>query len=139
VRKNHQWDSYAGRLADRITAAVPVFTEKTGRVPGLAVVLVGSDPASEIYVRSKGRKCRELGFVSFEHILPVETGQDGLLRLIEDLNADNAVDGILVQLALPKHLDEWAIILPIDPKKDFDGLHPENAARLIAGRPGLVS
>ena len=131
--------AYADGLADRITAAVPAFTEKTGRVPGLAVILVGSDPASEIYVRSKGRKTRELGMASFEHILPAETGQDELLELVEELNADNKVDGILVQLPLPAHIDELAVIQAIDPNKDVDGLNPESAGRLVSGRPGLVS
>ena len=131
--------AYADGLAGRITAALPAFVEKTGRVPGLAVVLVGSDPASEIYVRSKGRKTRELGMASFEHILPEETSQDQLLALIGELNADNAVDGILVQLPLPAHIDELTVIHAIDPNKDVDGLHPESAGRLVAGRPGLVS
>jgi methylenetetrahydrofolate dehydrogenase (NADP+)/methenyltetrahydrofolate cyclohydrolase len=131
--------AYADGLADRITAALPEFTERTGRVPGLAVVLVGSDPASEIYVRSKGRKTRELGMASFEHILPEETRKDDLLRLINELNANNAVDGILVQLPLPAHIDALAVIDAIDSDKDVDGLHPESAGRLIAGRPSLVS
>lgn len=131
--------AYADGLAARITAALPAFTEKSGRAPGLAVVLVGRDPASEIYVRSKGRKTRELGMASFEHILPEETRQGEILRLVEELNADNAVDGILVQLPLPAHIDELAVIHAIDPDKDVDGLHPENAGRLAAGHPGLVS
>ncbi|WP_079210889.1 bifunctional methylenetetrahydrofolate dehydrogenase/methenyltetrahydrofolate cyclohydrolase FolD [Brucella pituitosa] len=131
--------AYADDLADRITAAVPAFTEKTGRVPGLAVILVGSDPASEIYVRSKGRKTQELGMASFKHILSAETGQDELLGLIQELNADDKVDGILVQLPLPAHIDELAVIQAIDPNKDVDGLHPESAGRLVSGRPGLVS
>jgi methylenetetrahydrofolate dehydrogenase (NADP+)/methenyltetrahydrofolate cyclohydrolase len=131
--------AYANGLAGRITAALPVFMERTGRVPGLAVVLVGSDPASEIYVRSKGRKTHELGMASFEHILPEETRQDELLALVEELNTDNAVDGILVQLPLPAHIDELAVIHAINPDKDVDGLQPENAGRLVAGLPGLVS
>ncbi|NIJ21080.1 methylenetetrahydrofolate dehydrogenase (NADP+)/methenyltetrahydrofolate cyclohydrolase [Sphingomonas naasensis] len=131
--------AYADGLADRITATIPAFTEKTGRVPGLAVILVGSDPASEIYVRSKGRKTRELGMASFEHILPAETGQTELVALVEALNADNRVDGILVQLPLPDHIDELAVVRAIDPRKDVDGLHPESAGRLVSGRPGLVS
>lgn len=131
--------AFADGLAARITAVLPAFTEKTGRAPGLAVVLVGSDPASEIYVRSKGRKTRELGMASFEHILPEETRQDELLRLIEELNVDESIDGILVQLPLPAHIDELAIIHAIDPEKDVDGLHPESAGRLAAGLPGLVS
>jgi methylenetetrahydrofolate dehydrogenase (NADP+) / methenyltetrahydrofolate cyclohydrolase len=131
--------AYADRLAGRITTAIPFFREQTGRAPGLAVVLAGSDPASEIYVRSKGRKTRELGMQSFEHILPEGTSQVDLLRLVAELNANNAVDGILVQLPLPRHLDETAIIAAIDPRKDVDGLHPENAGRLLSGWLALVS
>lgn len=91
--------------------------EKAGRPPGLAVVLVGSDPASEIYVRSKGGKTRELGMASFQHILPEETRQDKILQLIEELDADDAVDGILVQLPLPAHIDELTVIRAIDPTR----------------------
>lgn len=131
--------TYADGLAGRITTALPAFRERTGRVPGLAVVLVGSDPASEIYVRSKARKTRELGMAGFEHIIPAETRQDALLALVEELNADDAVDGILVQLPLPAHIDELAIIQAIRPDKDVDGLHPESAGRLMAGQPRLVS
>lgn len=131
--------AYADNLASRISAALPSFTRQTGRVPGLAVVLVGNDPASEIYVRSKGQMTRELGMESFEHVLPAETQQNELLRLIEELNADASIDGILVQLPLPSHIDELAVIHAIDPNKDVDGLHPESAGRLAAGLPGLVS
>ena len=131
--------AYANGLASKIAAAVPSFNTATGRLPGLAVVLVGSDPASEIYVRSKVLKTRELGMRSFEHILPSDTKQEDLLRLVADLNTDDAVDGILVQLPLPKHLDENAVVSAIDPSKDVDGLHPENAGRLTAGLSGLIS
>lgn len=131
--------AYADGFADRITATLPKFIDRTGRLPGLAVVLVGTDPASEIYVRSKGRKLRELGMASFECTLPETIGQEELLALIADLNMDNAVDGILVQLPLPSHLDELAVIDAIDPEKDIDGLHPLNAGRLLAGRPSFVS
>ena len=129
----------ADGLADRIRAAVPAIVARAGRMPGLAVVLVGDDPASEIYVRNKGRKTRELGMASFEHILPANISQDELLAVVAALNADDAVDGILVQLPLPRHLDELAIISALDPDKDVDGLHPVSAGRLVAGIPGPVS
>lgn len=131
--------AYADGLRDRVGVAILSFKESTGRVPGLAVVLVGDDPASEIYVRSKGRKTRELGMESFEYILPRNTDQNVLLKLVAELNANNSVDGILVQLPLPKHLSELDIIAAIAPDKDVDGLHPENAGRLVAGLPGLIS
>ncbi len=131
--------AHAASLAGKIGAAIAPFDVAAGRKPGLAVVLVGADPASAIYVRSKLLKTRELGMRSFEHILPDDTAQDELLRLIAALNADDAVDGILVQLPLPQHLDDTAVIAAIDPAKDVDGLHPENAGRLAAGLPGLIS
>lgn len=130
---------YADALAGRIAAIVPQFTARMGRAPGLAVVLVGCDPPSEIYVRSKGRKTVELGMASFERLLPETISQPTLMSVIAELNADTAVDGILVQLPLPPHLDEHAVISAIDPRKDVDGLHPESAGRLAAGIPGPVS
>ena len=108
------------------------------RAPGLAVVLVGEDPASAVYVRSKGRATREAGMLGFEHRLPAETTQDQLLALVERLNADAAVDGILVQLPLPAHIDAAAVIQAVDPDKDVDGFHPVNAGRLATGLPGFV-
>lgn len=131
--------AHARRLGDRITASVPLFKAQTGRVPGLAVVLVGNDPASEIYVRSKALKTRELGMESFEYRLPEEARQEELLDIIDELNNRKDVDGILVQLPLPKHLDESFVISAIDPRKDVDGLHPESAGRLASGLPGLIS
>ncbi len=121
-------------VADRAAA----FSARHGRRPGLAVVLVGNDPASEVYVASKVRLTREAGMESFEHRLAADTAQDDLLALVRRLNADDAVDGILVQLPLPAPLDAGPVILAIDPAKDVDGLHPENAGRLVAGLPGLV-
>ncbi len=115
------------------------FQSETGRVPGLAVVLVGSDPASEIYVRNKGRKALELGMESFQHILPENTTQEHLLELVAELNANDAVDGILVQLPLPKHIDELAVVSAVDPGKDVDGLHVVSAGRLVAGLPCMTS
>ncbi|MGR3198762.1 MAG: bifunctional methylenetetrahydrofolate dehydrogenase/methenyltetrahydrofolate cyclohydrolase FolD [Paracoccus sp. (in: a-proteobacteria)] len=131
--------AHAAGLGDRIAHHVLDFTARTGRAPGLAVVLVGSDPASEVYVRSKGRMARKLGMESFEHVLPETVSQEDLLTLVERLNADDAVDGILVQLPLPGDLDSLAVIKAIDPTKDVDGLHPENAGYLASGLPGLVS
>ncbi len=130
---------FAAQLGDRIGLEAARFAEKTGRAPGLAVVLVGTDPASEVYVRSKGRMARKLGMDSFEHVLPEDTAQADLLALIQRLNAEDAVDGILVQLPLPAQLDSLEIIAAIDPAKDVDGLHPINAGYLASGLPGLVS
>jgi len=127
--------AFAAELRGEIAQAVKLLP----RAPGLAVVLVGDDPASAVYVRNKARQTVEVGMVSFEHRLSVDTPQDDLISLISRLNADPAVDGILVQLPLPKHLDDLAVISAIDPDKDVDGLHVVNAGRLASGLPGLVS
>ena len=127
--------AFAARLRSEIATAVAELP----RAPGLAVVLVGDDPASAVYVRSKGKQSVEVGMRSFEHRLPADTAQTDLIALVERLNADDAVDGILVQLPLPKHLDDLAVISAIDPDKDVDGLHVVNAGRLASGLPGLVS
>jgi methylenetetrahydrofolate dehydrogenase (NADP+)/methenyltetrahydrofolate cyclohydrolase len=129
---------FAAGLRARMAELVPGFQAAAGRVPGLAVVLVGEDPASAVYVRSKGRMTRECGMESFEHKLPANTSQADLLALVDALNADDAVDGILVQLPLPKHLDAEQVLLRIDPDKDVDGFHPVNAGRLATGMPGFV-
>jgi methylenetetrahydrofolate dehydrogenase (NADP+) / methenyltetrahydrofolate cyclohydrolase len=129
---------FAAGLRTRVAAGVAEFCEKTGRAPGLAVVLVGEDPASQVYVRSKGKATEEAGMVSIEHRLPADTSQDTLLALVEQLNADPAVDGILVQLPLPSQIDEQAVIEAIDPAKDVDGFHPVNAGRLASGLDGFV-
>jgi methylenetetrahydrofolate dehydrogenase (NADP+) / methenyltetrahydrofolate cyclohydrolase len=131
--------AFAAGLRERIAAAVPAFEAAAGRKPGLAVVLVGDDPASRVYVANKGKQTVEVGMASFEHRLPEDTIQADLIALVERLNADNAVDGILVQLPLPKHLDELAVVSAIDPDKDVDGLHVVSAGRLASGLPGLVS
>ena len=131
--------AFADTLGERIARQVGDFAAQTGRAPGLAVVLVGTDPASEIYVRSKGRMARKLGMESFEHVLPETVSQAELMALVARLNADDAVDGILVQLPLPGDLDSLAVIEAIDPAKDVDGLHPVNAGYLASGLPGLVS
>ncbi len=127
--------AFAAKMRGEIAAAVA----KLPRAPGLAVVLVGDDPASAVYVRSKGKQTVEVGMRSFEHRLPADTAQADLIALVERLNADDAVDGILVQLPLPSHLDDLAVISAIDPDKDVDGLHVVNAGRLASGLPGLVS
>ena len=130
--------AFAAGLRERVAAAVPTFVEAAGRPPGLAVVLVGEDPASQVYVRSKGKATIAAGMASFEHRLPVETSQAELIDLVARLNADDAVDGILVQLPLPPQIDEGAVIDAIDPAKDVDGFHIENAGRLATGLPGFV-
>ena len=131
--------AFAASLSRRMAPAIAAFQSETGRVPGLAVVLVGDDPASEIYVRNKGRKAVELGMESFQHILPANTTQDHLLGIVAELNANDAVDGILVQLPLPREIDELAVIAALDPGKDVDGLHVISAGRLMAGCPGMTS
>jgi methylenetetrahydrofolate dehydrogenase (NADP+)/methenyltetrahydrofolate cyclohydrolase len=129
---------FAQQLRDRVAAAVPAFAAAAGRPPGLAVVLVGDDPASAVYVRNKGKATLAAGMASFEHRLDAGTGQDELLTLVRRLNADEAVDGILVQLPLPPQIDEQAVIAAIDPDKDVDGFHVVNAGRLAVGEEGMV-
>jgi methylenetetrahydrofolate dehydrogenase (NADP+)/methenyltetrahydrofolate cyclohydrolase len=130
--------AFAEELRARVAAAVPAFTGVAGRPPGLAVVLVGEDPASAVYVRSKGKATLAAGMASFEHRLDAATGQDELLALIARLNADETVDGILVQLPLPPQIDEKAVLGAIDPDKDVDGFHVINAGRLAVGEAGMV-
>ena len=131
--------AYAAKLRGLVAEGVAAFNAETGAVPGLAVVLVGDDPASAVYVRSKEKLTVEVGMHSFAHRFPADTSQGDLLALVQRLNADDAVDGILVQLPLPKHLNELAIIDAIHPDKDVDGLHVVSAGRLVAGLPGHVS
>ncbi|MEG3177806.1 bifunctional methylenetetrahydrofolate dehydrogenase/methenyltetrahydrofolate cyclohydrolase FolD [Sphingomonas sp. RB3P16] len=126
--------SLRGRVAERVAA----FVAKAGRAPGLAVVLVGDDPASAVYVRNKGRATREAGMAGVEHRLPADVPQQALLDLVDALNGDPAIDGILVQLPLPSHIDEQAVTTRIDPDKDVDGFHPVNAGRLAVGLSGFV-
>ncbi|MDD2431591.1 MAG: bifunctional methylenetetrahydrofolate dehydrogenase/methenyltetrahydrofolate cyclohydrolase FolD [Firmicutes bacterium] len=111
--------------------------KQKGVTPGLAVVLVGEDPASQIYVRNKHRACEEVGIYSKEITLPESTSEDELLELIDDLNNDKSIDGILVQLPLPRHIDPDQVILRISPDKDVDGFHPVNAGRLFTGQEGF--
>jgi len=130
--------AFAEGLRERVGALAADFTAKAGRKPGLTVVLVGEDPASAVYVRSKGKATEAAGMKSDTIRLPAETSQDELLSLVQKLNADDTVDGILVQLPLPKQIDEQAIIAAIDPNKDVDGFHPVNAGRLATGLEGFV-
>ena len=127
----------AAALQDRVAAEVARL-KAAGVEPGLAVVLVGEDPASTVYVRSKGRRTVEAGMASFEHRLDASASQDALLSLVARLNADPAVHGILVQLPLPRHIDEASVLAAIDPAKDVDGFHVSNAGLLATGGAGLV-
>jgi methylenetetrahydrofolate dehydrogenase (NADP+) / methenyltetrahydrofolate cyclohydrolase len=129
--------SIAAALRERVAAEVARLKRTHALTPGLAVVLVGNDPASEVYVRNKHKQTQAAGMASFEHVLPADVPQDELLALIAKLNRDPAVHGILVQLPLPKSLDTETVIAAIDPAKDVDGLHPNNAGRLAAGLPAL--
>lgn len=129
---------FAARLRGRVGELAANFEVQAGRNAGLAVVLVGEDPASQVYVRSKGKQTVEAGMASFEYRLPADTSGDDLLALVNQLNNDPAVDGILVQLPLPGHLDEQAIISAISPDKDVDGFHVINAGRLSVGQSGFV-
>ena len=130
--------AFALSLRETIADQVPRFVEAAGRKPGLAVVLVGDDPASQVYVGSKGKATIAAGMNSFEHRLAADTSQHTLIELIKRLNNDDAVDGILVQLPLPKTLNEQEIIAHIDPDKDVDGLHIINAGRLVSGQKAMV-
>lgn len=130
--------AFAQGLRSRVAAAVPAFVERFGRPPGLATVLVGEDPASEVYVRNKGKATLAAGMASFEHKLPANAAQADLQLLVAALNRDEAVDGILVQLPLPPHMDDKAVIDAIDPAKDVDGFHALNAGRLAIGEDGMV-
>jgi methylenetetrahydrofolate dehydrogenase (NADP+)/methenyltetrahydrofolate cyclohydrolase len=130
--------AFAAKVQEKVGAGVARFVEATGRKPGLAVVLVGEDPASSVYVRSKGKMTVQLGMESFEFKRPATISQEELLELVEELNGDPRVDGILVQLPLPKGLDEQAVVNAINPDKDVDGLTPISSGRLALGLPGLV-
>ena len=125
-------------FAEKVRNEVAAEVARVPFEPGLAVVLVGEDPASQVYVRNKAKQTVAVGMASFEHRLPADTTQAELLALVARLNADEAVDGILVQLPLPRHIDADAVIAAIDPMKDVDGFHPESVGRLATGLPGLV-
>ena len=122
-------------LAAKVKARAAEGAKDLPRKPGLAVILVGDNPASRVYVSGKEKDCTECGFLSFEHKLPAETGREELLGLIERLNGDERVDGILVQLPLPEHLDEEEVLNAIHPDKDVDCFHPFNVGRLVIGDP----
>jgi len=128
----------AAAIRSAVAEHVAEFTNHVGRAPGLATVLVGEDPASAVYVRSKNRATAEAGMASFAHNLPDTTSEADLLQLVTDLNADERVDGILVQLPLPAQIDATRVIETIEPSKDVDGFHALNAGRLAAGLPSLV-
>jgi methylenetetrahydrofolate dehydrogenase (NADP+) / methenyltetrahydrofolate cyclohydrolase len=130
--------AFAEKLRARLAGQAAALKTEHGLVPGLAAVLVGSDPASEVYVRSKAKATREAGMNSFEHRLPATTDEAALLELVRLLNADPAVHGILVQLPLPKQIREAAVIDAIDPAKDVDGFHVVNAGRLATGGEGMI-
>jgi methylenetetrahydrofolate dehydrogenase (NADP+)/methenyltetrahydrofolate cyclohydrolase len=129
----------AAEVHERVRSEVAEYADANGgRAPGLATVLVGDDPASQIYVHNKHNACEEAGIRSLDHQLPAQTSEDELLGLVERLNADPEVDGILVQLPVPEQIDPEAVVAAIDPGKDVDGLTPINAGLLASGAPGLV-
>ena len=125
-------------VRERIKAETAKFIAATGMKPGLAVVLVGDNPASQVYVRNKHRACEEVGFLSRVYTLPSETTEGELLALLHELNCDDAIHGILVQLPLPKHISEKAVILAIDPRKDVDAFHPQNVGGIMTGDYSFV-
>jgi len=128
----------AASVRERVATEVQVFAEERGRAPALATVIVGDDPASEVYVGHKHRACEEVGIRSVHHGLGAETGEDELLALVGELGRDDGVDGILVQLPVPEHIDPDRVVAALDPAKDVDGLTPVNAGLLAHGMPGLV-
>jgi methylenetetrahydrofolate dehydrogenase (NADP+) / methenyltetrahydrofolate cyclohydrolase len=129
----------AGAVRERVATEVHAYESEHGRTPVLATVIVGEDPASEIYVRNKHKACEEAGMRSVHHGLPAETSENELLELVGELGLDREVDGILVQLPVPDHIDPDRVVATIDPGKDVDGLTPVNAGLLAQGMPGLVS
>jgi methylenetetrahydrofolate dehydrogenase (NADP+)/methenyltetrahydrofolate cyclohydrolase len=128
----------AAAIREAVAGHVAAFAQRLGRPPGLATVLVGEDPASAVYVRMKNRATAEAGMAGFAHNLSAATSEADLLQLVTDLNADERVDGILVQLPLPAQIDATRVIETIEPGKDVDGFHPMNAGRLATGLPSLV-
>jgi methylenetetrahydrofolate dehydrogenase (NADP+)/methenyltetrahydrofolate cyclohydrolase len=128
----------AAAVRERVRVDVAAYEQEAGRVPTLATVIVGDDPASEIYVRNKHRACEEVGMRSVHHGLAAATSEEELLRLVAGLGEDDEVDGILVQLPVPAHIDSDAVVAALDPGKDVDGLTPQNAGLLAHGMPGLV-
>ena len=130
--------AFAARVRGQVAEHVARLKQDHGIVPGLAVVLVGEDPASQVYVRSKGKQTVEVGMTSFEHKLDASVSEEELIAVIDQLNADPAVHGILVQLPLPKHLNEDLVIGRIDPAKDVDGFHISNVGLLGTGQKSMV-
>lgn len=128
----------SNKIRRLLTKEVAEFKEKSGITPGLAVVLVGEDPASQTYVRSKEKSTVKVGMYSEVHRLPADTAEADLLKLVQKLNLDKKIHGILVQLPLPKHIDEDKILNAIDPEKDVDGFHPFNAGRLLTGQQSFI-
>jgi methylenetetrahydrofolate dehydrogenase (NADP+) / methenyltetrahydrofolate cyclohydrolase len=128
----------AAKIRSRVAEAAARLRNEMSLTAGLAAILVGSDPASQVYVRGKGRACAAAGLASFELRLPAETSEAALVAEVEKLNTDDRVDGVLVQLPLPGHIDARRVIAAIDPAKDVDGFHPLNVGRLWSGLPGLV-
>lgn len=126
-------------VRDEVAELASKLKQDTGIVPGLAAVLVGDDPASEIYVRNKRKACEKVGIYSEEHKLPAETTEEQLLGLVNKLNEDTKIHGILVQLPLPGHIDETKILRTVSPLKDVDGFHPYNVGLLVEGNPRFVS
>ena len=129
----------SAKIYSEMATEIQLLTAKNGRSPGLAVLMVGDNPASAAYVGNKEKACAKVGMISFGKHFPTETTQETLVETIEALNKDDRVDGILVQLPLPDHLDSTALLLAIDPRKDADGLHPDNLGRLVRGDEGLRS
>lgn len=125
-------------VREEIAQKVVEYNERTGLRPGLAVVIVGTDPASQVYVRNKKKACEQVGFNSWVYELPESTTQEELNSLVDKLNADSLVHGILVQLPLPKHLDEEQVVLKIKPEKDVDAFHPYNVGRITIGNPRFL-
>jgi methylenetetrahydrofolate dehydrogenase (NADP+) / methenyltetrahydrofolate cyclohydrolase len=128
----------AKKVRQEVAEQVARLKGETGVVPGLTAVLVGDDPASQVYVRNKERECRAAGMNGVVHRLPADVSEADLLKTVDALNADPAVHGILVQLPLPAHIREQAVIERVDPRKDVDGFHPENVGLLTVGRPRFV-
>ena len=129
----------SAKIYTEMATEIQLLTAKNGRSPGLAVLMVGDNPASAAYVGNKEKACTKVGMISFGKHFPTDTSQETLIQMIEALNQDDRVDGILVQLPLPDHLDSTALLLAIDPRKDADGLHPDNLGRLVRGDEGLRS
>jgi methylenetetrahydrofolate dehydrogenase (NADP+)/methenyltetrahydrofolate cyclohydrolase len=128
----------AAQIREELKKEIADLKAKHNVVPGLATVLVGSDPASQVYVGAKEKTCQELGIYSERHDLPEKTTQQELIALVQKLNKDPKINGILVQLPLPKHLNEEEVLYAIDPKKDVDGFHPVNVGRLMIGEPDYI-